>query len=469
MQTGFSLAQLADPQVAESEKILRSCVHCGFCTATCPTYVLLNDELDSPRGRIYLIKEMLEGGQPATREVVKHIDRCLSCLACMTTCPSGVHYMHLVDHAREHIEKTYRRPLADRLLRAILARVLPHPERFRLAVGLGLVARPLAPVFSLLGMKRIAAMLRLSPWRLPPQPPPRSRRVFPAEGARRARVALLDGCVNPILSPSINDSAIRLLNRHGVEVVLAEGAGCCGSLTHHMGREAEALASARANIDAWTREMTDGLDAILITTSGCGTTVKDYAFMLRTDPAYAQKAAKVSALAKDISEYLATLDLPRATASNRIVVAYHSACALQHGQKIAREPKELLSKCGFVVEDVAEGHLCCGSAGTYNILQPQLAAQLRDRKVANIELLRPDVIAAGNIGCITQIATGTSIPVVHTVELIDWATGGPAPEGLRSEFSTAPALPADRGNVREGSAAAASAARPVEVERSTGP
>jgi glycolate oxidase iron-sulfur subunit len=468
MQTSFSLAQLADPQVAESEKILRTCVHCGFCTATCPTYVLLNDELDSPRGRIYLIKEMLEHDQPATREVVKHIDRCLSCLACMTTCPSGVHYMHLVDHAREHIEKTYRRPLADRLLRAILARVLPYPERFRLALGLGLVARPLAPVFSVLGMKRIAAMLRLSPWRVPPQPPARSRRVFPAEGPRRARVALLDGCVNPILSPSINDAAIRILNRHGVEVVLAEGAGCCGSLTHHMGREAEALASARANIDAWTREAADGLDAILITTSGCGTTVKDYAFMLRTDPAYAEKAARISVLAKDVSEYLATLDLPRVTSSNRIVVAYHSACALQHGQKISREPKELLSKCGFVVEDVAEGHLCCGSAGTYNILQPQLAAQLRDRKVANIELLRPDVIAAGNIGCITQIAAGTSIPVVHTVELIDWATGGPAPGGLRSEFNAAPAVPADSGNVRGGSAAAASE-RLIEVERSTGP
>jgi glycolate oxidase iron-sulfur subunit len=468
MQTSFSLAQLADPQVKESEKILRTCVHCGFCTATCPTYVLLNDELDSPRGRIYLIKEMLEHDQPATPEVVKHIDRCLSCLACMTTCPAGVNYMHLVDHAREHIEKTYRRPLLDRLLRNILAGVLPYPERFRYAMGLALVARPLAPVFALLGLKRVAAMLRLSPARVPPQAPPRSRRVFPAEGVRRARVALLDGCVNPILSPSINDSAIRVLNRHGVEVVLAEGAGCCGSLTHHMGREAEALASARANIDAWTQEIAGGLDAILITTSGCGTTVKDYGFMLRTDPAYAEKAAAISALAKDISEYLATLDLPRASSRNRIVVAYHSACSLQHGQKITREPKDLLSKCGFVVEDVPEGHLCCGSAGTYNILQPRLATELRDRKIANIELLRPDVIAAGNIGCITQIATGTGIPVVHTVELIDWATGGPAPEGLRNGFSTAPASPADSGDLEKGSAAAASA-RMAEVERSTGP
>ncbi len=468
MQTSFSLAQLADPQTAESEKILRSCVHCGFCTATCPTYVLLNDELDSPRGRIYLIKEMLEHDQPATAEVVKHIDRCLSCLACMTTCPSGVHYMHLVDHAREHIEKTYRRPFFDRLLRNLLAAVLPYPERFRLAIGLALIGRPLAPVLSFLGLDRIAAMLRLAPLRVPPQPPERRRRLFPAEGPRRGRVALLDGCVNPILSPSINESAIRVLNRHGIEVVLAEGEGCCGSLTHHMGREAEALASARANIDAWTREMADGLDAILITTSGCGTTVKDYGFMLRADPAYAQKAAAISALAMDISEYLAALKLPRAASPNGFIVAYHSACSLQHGQKITHEPKELLSKCGFVVKDVPEGHLCCGSAGTYNILQPRLATKLRDRKIANIELLRPDVIAAGNIGCITQIAAGTGIPVVHTVELIDWATGGPAPEGLRSEFSTAPAARADSSDLRKGSAAAASK-KAVEVEQSTGP
>jgi glycolate oxidase iron-sulfur subunit len=453
MQTSFSLAQLADPQVAESEKILRNCVHCGFCTATCPTYVLLNDELDSPRGRIYLIKEMLEHDQPATPEVVKHIDRCLSCLACMTTCPSGVHYMHLVDHAREHIEKTYRRPLFDRLLRNILVRVLPYPDRFRNAIGLALLGRPLAPLFSLLGLQRIAAMLRLVPPRVPPQPPARRRRVLPADGRRRARVALLDGCVNPILSPSINDSAIRVLNRLGVEVVLAAGEGCCGSLTHHMGREAEALASARANIDAWTQEMAEGLDAVLITTSGCGTTVKDYGFMLRSDPAYAKKAAAISALARDISEYLATLELPRAASPNGIVVAYHSACSLQHGQKITAEPKELLSKCGFVVKDVPEGHLCCGSAGTYNILQPRLAAKLRDRKIANIELLRPDVIAAGNIGCITQIATGTGIPVVHTVELVDWATGGPTPEGLRTEwFSAVPAPSAGGGGLKEGSA-----------------
>ncbi len=439
MQTTFSLAQLMDPQTAESEKILRACVHCGFCTATCPTYVLLGDELDSPRGRIYLIKEMIENDQPATAEVVKHIDRCLSCLACMTTCPSGVHYMHLVDHAREHIEKTYRRPLFDRAMRSLLARVLPDPALFRLALVSAWVARPFAPVLDVLGLKRMAAMLRLAPARGPAPPSDPLGKVHPAAGRNRGRVALLSGCVNPLLAPATNAAAIRLLNRHGIEVVVAAGEACCGSLVHHMGHETEALASARNNIDAWTAEIeAGGLDAILITVSGCGTTVKDYGFMLRGDPAYAAKAARVSALAKDVTEYLVTLDLPAGEAPGRLTVAYHSACSLQHGQKVARQPKELLCKFGFVVKDVPEGHLCCGSAGTYNILQPALARKLRDRKVANIESLQPDVIAAGNIGCITQIAAGTTIPVVHTVELLDWATGGPVPEPLRNLAGVAP-------------------------------
>lgn len=443
MQTTFSLTQLLDPQVAESEKILRACVHCGFCTATCPTYVLLGDELDSPRGRIYLIKEMLEHDRPATVEVVKHIDRCLSCLACMTTCPSGVHYMHLVDHAREHIEKTYKRPLFDRLIRSLLARVLTDPALFRLAAVAGWVAKPLAPVLRAIGCTRMAAMLRLTPSHMLAPPAERTGKVYAAKGPYRGRVALLSGCINPVLAPSTNEAAIRMLNRHGVEVVVAAGEACCGSLVHHMGRETQALAQARNNIDAWTREIEDqGLDAILITVSGCGTAVKDYGFMLRSDPAYAAKAARISALAKDVTEYLARLNLPAAPPPARLTVAYHSACSLQHGQKVMREPKELLSKFGFVVKDVPEGHLCCGSAGTYNILQPELAERLRDRKVANIERLQPDVIAAGNIGCITQIATGTAIPVVHTVELLDWATGGPVPEPLRNLAGLTPAAAA---------------------------
>src|SRR5712691_1398264 len=431
MQTSFTLAQLADPQVADSEQILRTCVHCGFCTATCPTYVLLGDELDSPRGRIYLIKDMLENDRPATAEVVKHIDRCLSCLACMTTCPSGVHYMHLVDHARVRIEKTYRRPLADRWMRALLLKVLPDNRRFRQALRAARLAKPLAPFLDLIGLQRLAAMLRLAPASLPNAPTGAAQRSFPAQGARRGRVALLDGCVTPVIGPSVQAAAIRVLNRHGVEVVLPSGQGCCGGIAHHAGREREALDSVRANVDAWAAEAEgEGLDAILVTASGCGTTVKDYGFMLRTDPAYADKAARMSRLAMDISEYLVRLNLSSGRGPTGLVVAYHAACSLQHAQKIVRQPKELLSKIGFVVKDVPEGHLCCGSAGTYNILQPELARRLRERKVGHIEKLRPDVIAAGNIGCITQIAAGTAIPVVHTVELIDWATGGPAPEVL---------------------------------------
>ena len=429
MKTEFSLAQLADPDIAEADKILRACVHCGFCTATCPTYVLLGDELDSPRGRIYLIKEMLEKDKPPTAEVVKHIDRCLSCLACMTTCPSGVHYMHLVDHARAHVEETYSRPLGDRVLRALLAKVLPDRKLFRLSLLAGSAGRVLAPLFGALGLNRLAAMLRLVPSRLPPGSEA-GHRVFPAQGARRGRVALLQGCAQSVLAPSINEAATRLLTRKGYEVVLA-GEGCCGSLVHHMGREQQALGNARAAIDLWTREIeTNGLDAIIVTASGCGTTIKDYGYMLRNDPAYAAKAARVSALAKDISEYLASLDLGAAARPGGLKVAYQAACSLQHGQKIVKQPKELLAKAGFTVSDLGEAHLCCGSAGTYNIMQPEIATRLRDRKVANIEHTGADVVATGNIGCMTQLAEATAIPIVHTVELLDWAHGGPRPAAL---------------------------------------
>ena len=428
MQTSFTLAQLADPDIAASEKILRACVHCGFCIATCPTYLLDGNELDSPRGRIYLIKDMLENDRPATAEVALHIDRCLSCLACMTTCPSGVHYMHLVDHARVHIEHTYRRPRGERLLRAMLAKLMPYPRRFQLALAAAILGKPFAMLAQAVGLKRLAAMLRLAPWRGPHRP--LAPQIFPAAGPRiKGRVALLAGCVNDVLAPQINAAAIRVLTRSGVEVVVAEGAGCCGSLVHHMGRKEEALSQARANIDAWAA--LEGLDAIVITTSGCGTTVKDYGFMLRTDPAYAERAGKVAGLARDISEYLAALPLAADQSAPGLVVAYHAACSLQHGQRVTRQPKELLVKLGFQVKDVPDGHLCCGSAGTYNILQPDIARRLRERKVGTIEGLRPDVIAAGNIGCMTQIAAGTKLPAVHTVELIDWATGGACPPALR--------------------------------------
>lgn len=432
MQTSFSLAQLADPHVEEAEKILRKCVHCGFCTATCPTYVTLGNELDSPRGRIYLIKDMLENGRPADAEIVTHIDRCLSCLACMTTCPSGVNYMHLVDHARAHIDKTYKRPLMNRLTRSVLAAVLPHPSRFRAALTLARIGRPFAGLFDAVSpLKPFAAMLRLAPARVPPASPASRPSIHAAAGARRGRVAILTGCAQPVLEPGINEAAIRLLTRLGVEVVVPEGEGCCGALVHHMGRENEALAAARRNVDTWTREIeAGGLDAIVITASGCGTTIKDYGFMLRLDPAYAQKAARVSALAKDVTEYLATLDLPAPAKAPGIVVAYHSACSMQHGQKITRLPKDLLAKAGFVVREPREGHLCCGSAGTYNIMQPEISAKLRDRKVKNIAATGAAIVATGNIGCMTQIAGGAGMPIVHTVSLLDWAYGGPEPKAF---------------------------------------
>ena len=439
MQTNFSLAQLADPDTAESEKILRTCVHCGFCTATCPTYVLLGDELDSPRGRIYLIKDMLENDKPATAQVVKHIDRCLSCLSCMTTCPSGVHYMHLVDHARRHIEETYERPLPDRLMRRLLALVLPRPGLFRAALAGARFARPFARMLP----GRLKGMVAMAPQSLPAPSPMDRPQVFAAEGARRKRVALLTGCAQRVLDPGINEATIRLLTRHGVEVVVARGAGCCGALPHHLGKEDPALGYARANVAAWMREIDgEGLDAIVINASGCGTQVKDYGFMLRTDQAWAAKAARISDLTRDITEFLAELGLAAPVRQSGLAVAYHSACSMQHGQQIKTQPKRLLADAGFTVLEVPEGHLCCGSAGTYNLLQPAIATQLRDRKVKNIEGLRPDLIATGNIGCITQIATGTQIPILHTVELLDWATGGPKPAAiahLQDESSAAAA------------------------------
>jgi glycolate oxidase iron-sulfur subunit len=428
MQTHFSLSQLADPNIAESDKILRACVHCGFCTATCPTYVLLGDELDSPRGRIYLIKQMLEQDRPATAEDVKHIDRCLSCLSCMTTCPSGVHYMHLVDNARNHIERTYRRPLADKFSRTLLRLVMPYPARFRAMMNLAHITRWIAPVAKSFGMNRIAAMLNLAPRGLPKHS--QTLRYHPALGPRKGRVALMSGCVDQVVKPSIREATIRLLTRHGIEVVLPEGEACCGSLSHHMGREHEAHGFLKNNIDVWTREIDNGgLDAILITASGCGTTVKDYGFMLRTDAAYAAKAAKVSALAKDITEYLSILEL-KGESPVKLPVAYHSACSMQHGQKIAREPRKLLSGMGFEVREVPEGHLCCGSAGTYNMLQPEIAGRLRDRKAANVRSTGAGLVATGNVGCMVQIGASLEWPIVHTVELLDWATGGPKPIAL---------------------------------------
>jgi glycolate oxidase iron-sulfur subunit len=441
MQTNFTAEQLRDPDIASSNQVLRSCVHCGFCTATCPTFLLLGDELDSPRGRIYLIKDMLESGRDATEEVVRHVDRCLSCLSCMTTCPSGVNYMHLVDHARTHIERTYRRPWHDRALRAVLAAVLPRPAALKLALLGARLARPFAGLLPGSGAlsRRLRAMLALAPATLPAPSPLDGARIHPAQGERRARVALLAGCAQQVLAPEINAATIRLLTRLGVEVVVAKGAGCCGALTHHMGKHDQAMAAARANIAAWSREIEGaGLDAVVINTSGCGTTVKDYGFMFRTEPEpWRARAALVSAKAKDISEFLTGIGYARSRAAPALTVAYHAACSLQHGQKVTADPKALLRRAGFTVVEPAEAHICCGSAGTYNLLQPEIADRLRARKLAALGATQPNLIAAGNVGCITQLSGG-GLPVVHTVELLDWMAGGPAP-ALLERAGLAPA------------------------------
>jgi len=388
MQTTFTQDQLNDPATARSNEILRTCVHCGFCTATCPTYQVLGDELDSPRGRIYLIKDMLENARKPDEKTVKHIDRCLSCLACMTTCPSGVHYMHLVDHAREYIEENYDRPLSDRVLRWMLARILPYPMRFRVAL---LLAKIGAPFAGLMPDPRLRAMLEMAPKVIPPVSRNDDPQSFAPTAPKKKRVALMTGCAQKALNTDINDATIRLLTRMGCEVVVADGAGCCGALTHHMGKTSESHATAAKNIDAWHLEMQgQGLDAIVINTSGCGTTVKDYGHMFKgTD--HAEKAAAVSEIAMDISELLMTLDLPKGEKKN-LTVAYHAACSLQHGQQIKTHPKDLLKAAGFRIVEPRDSHLCCGSAGTYNLMQPEISKQLKQRKIETLEAKSPTLL-----------------------------------------------------------------------------
>ena len=440
MQTTFTEKQLEDPGTARANEILRACVHCGFCTATCPTYQVLGDELDSPRGRIYLIKDMLENEREPDAKTVKHIDRCLSCLACMTTCPSGVHYMHLVDHARDYIEQKYKRPFSDRALRWVLARILPYPMRFRVALLGAKMGRPFA---RFMPDARLRAMLEMAPKVIPPVSRNDDPQTFAPLVPRKMRVALMTGCAQKALNTDINDATIRLLTRLGAEVVVAEGAGCCGALTHHMGKTSESHATAAKNIRAWAAEMDDGgLDAIVINTSGCGTTVKDYGHMFRNEP-LAADAVRVAGIARDVSEVLVELtsgeweaapEWAEVTKTPRpaegMVVAYHAACSLQHGQQIKTHPKTLLKKAGFTIVEPKDSHLCCGSAGTYNLMQPEISQQLKERKVQTLEAKNPDVIAAGNIGCMMQIGSASAVPIVHSVELLDWAWGGPKPPAL---------------------------------------
>ena len=437
MQTFFKPDQLIDPDFKRSNEILRACVHCGFCTATCPTYQVLGDELDSPRGRIYLIKDMLENNRIPDARTVKHIDRCLSCLACMTTCPSGVHYMHLIDHARAYINDHYKRPWHDRALRWVLAQVIPYPTRFRLALLGAKIARPFV---RFVPDARLRAMISMAPKQVPPVSRNDDPQSFAPIAPKKKRVALMTGCAQRALNTDINDATIRVLRRFGCEVVIPKDQGCCGALTHHMGKVEASHASAEANIRAWMAEINgEGLDAIVINTSGCGTTVKDYGHMFRDTP-LAQEAATISALAKDISEVLVDLDLPKGDDKD-MTIAYHAACSLQHGQKIKDHPKTLLKHAGFRVAEPCDPHLCCGSAGTYNLLQPEISGQLKDRKVKTLEAVNPDIIAAGNIGCMMQIGSATSVPIVHTVELIDWATGGPKPAALTQSADRSDPIP----------------------------
>ena len=433
METNFSKEQLKDKDNKSSEKIFRKCVHCGFCNATCPTYQLLGDELDGPRGRIYLIKDMLENNKPANDKIVKHIDRCLSCYSCMTTCPSGVNYMHLIDHGRNHIEKTYKRPFSDRFIRNFLSKVLPHSTYFRIIGRLTLLLKPFRFIFP----KKIREMINLMPTSFPKKTLP-NMKVYRAETKKKpvARVALLTGCVQKVLSPQINEATIRLLNRHGIEIVVSKGIDCCGSLNHHLGKSDLAHKVFKKNISIWYDEyLKNGLDAIISNTSGCGTTMKDYGFIFRADNDFKKKAKKISELTKDISEYIdeniKLHFINNKENKKKYKIAYHSACSMQHGQKVHDVPVDLIKRTGNQVLNIPDGHLCCGSAGTYNLLQSNIAKKLLKNKISNIEKINPQFITTGNVGCIIQIANGTKIPILHTVEVIDWYTGGPKPKVLR--------------------------------------
>ncbi len=429
MQTNFTKKQLQESSIIDANGIIRKCTHCGFCNATCPTYQVAGDELDGPRGRIYLIRDMLENNKPASEKITRHIDRCLSCYACMTTCPSGVNYMHLVDHARNHIEKTYVRPFFDRFIRILLSIILPSPKLFRIVGYLARFANP----FKFLFPKKIKNMLKYMPTSFP-KSNYENKEVYSPKGKTFAKVALLTGCVQRVISPQINDSTIDILNRHGVEVIVLKEITCCGSLNHHLGKEDLAHKSFVNNINFWFKCYEEkNLDAILVTTSGCGTTLKDYGHIFRDDPDkdLRKKAKIISSLAKDVTEYLGkNIKLNFVEKDKKFKIAYHSACSMQHGQKLHNQPINLLKKTGNEIVEIPDGHLCCGSAGTYNLLQSEMASELLERKVSNIDKVKPDFISTGNIGCITQISSGTKIPILHTIEILNWYTGGEKPNAI---------------------------------------
>jgi glycolate oxidase iron-sulfur subunit len=410
------------PEGREADSILRACVHCGFCTATCPTYQLLGDELDSPRGRIYLMKEVLEGNQ-VTAKTRLHLDRCLTCRSCETTCPSGVRYGRLVDIGRKIVEQHVPRKLGDSLMRAALRRVIPSPSLFNPLLRIGQAVRPLLP--GALKRKVPRSVTRDISW-----PPPRHAR----------KMLVLEGCVQPSLAPDINPAAARIFDRIGISLVKAEAAGCCGAVTFHLNRQDAALDYMRRNIDAWWPLVEAGAEAIVMTASGCGTMVREYGHLLAGDPVYAQKAGRITELTRDISEVLfdergkleEVLDsslAPRpsslAPASGAMPrVAFHSPCTLQHGQQIRGKAEALLAAAGFELTAVPDAHLCCGSAGTYSILQPELSKRLLRNKVDALESGKPDVLVTANIGCLTHIQSGTTLAVRHWADLLEERLAG---------------------------------------------
>ena len=403
MQTSLPIALLQTRSGQEADEILRNCVHCGFCNATCPTYQLVGDELDGPRGRIYLIKQVLEG-QPATRKTQRHLDRCLTCRACETTCPSGVDYHRLLDTGRDMVERTVQRSLGDRLVRRALRMLLPWPARFAPLLRIGQMVRPMLP----------AALKQHVPARQD------SSQAAPVQQHARTML-LLDGCVQPSLAPQINRATLRVLDALGIGAVSEKNSGCCGAVSHHLNAPEEARAFMRTNIDAWWPAIEKGAEAIIVTASGCAPMVKEYGHLLATDSAYADKAKRVSELAKDISEIISAEFSREAFADTGgdTRIAFHSPCTLQHGQRITGKVEDILTRLGFKLTDVSNGHLCCGSAGTYSILEPALSSALRDNKLATLQAGQPDIIATANIGCLMHMAAQAEVPVKHWIELLE--------------------------------------------------
>ncbi len=419
--------RLAAQKTGHAVSYESKCMECGFCISACPTHALLDDEPDGPRGRVAISQDLLYGDGPVSEKAVLHMDRCLSCLACTRSCPYGVDHMHLFDRARSHIEEHYKRPPAERALRSLLAFLLPSPSAFRLSL---LCSRP-GRMFRAVLPTRVRNLVDMAPSHVPSPSAWDRPQVFPAEGERRMRAALMTGCVQRVLRPSINEATVRLLTRHGCEVVVPAGIGCCGALALHMGKERQARKAARGNVAAWRRLEADSeLDALVVNASGCGTTVKDYVSLLAADAESSRPAARISHIAKDVTEVVHQLGLKEPVGGTPAHVVYHTPCSLQHGQGIVQTPVQLLADAGFDVSRPREAHLCCGSAGTYSLMQPEISDRLGTRAAANLTDTGASIIATGNIGCQVQIARFAALPTVHTVELLDWATGGPRPSGV---------------------------------------